>query len=110
MPREFPPLTTNGSLDPHQPTYHLAVKFGYMLKSPRKAYRLYRADRATAADGDVIQAFTQKKTPLRPGERITLFHQLKDQYLDRLALAGGEGVDILRRAKRQALREFKARG
>ena len=81
-----------------------------MLKSPRKAYRLYRADRATAADGDVIQAFTQKKTPLRPGERITLFHQLKDQYLDRLALAGGEGVDILRRAKRQALREFKARG
>ena len=29
-------------LDPHQPTYHLAVKFGYMLKSPRKAYRLYR--------------------------------------------------------------------
>ena len=94
----------------HQPTYHLAVKFGYMLKSPRKAYRLYRADRATAADGDVIQAFTQKKTPLRPGERITLFHQLKDQYLDRLALAGGEGVDILRRAKRQALREFKARG
>lgn len=93
----------------HQPTYHLAVKFGYMLKSPRKAYRLYQADQETV-DGDLIGAFKQKKAPLRPGERISLFHQLKDQYLDRLTLAGGDGVDILRRAKRQALREFKTRG
>ena len=46
----------------------------------------------------MIAAFKQKKAPLRPGEQITLFHQLKDQYLDRLALAGGDGVDILRRA------------
>jgi hypothetical protein len=90
----------------HQPTYHLAVKFGYMLKSPRKAYRLYQADQETV-DGDLIGAFKQKKAPLRPGERISLFHQLKDQYLDRLTLAGGDGVDILRRAKRQALRDFK---
>lgn len=89
-----------------KPIYHLAVKFEYMLKSPRKAYRLYQADRETV-DGNRIAAFKQKKARLRPGERVTLFHQLKDQYLDRLALAGGEGVDILRRAKRQALRDLK---
>lgn len=90
----------------YKPTYHLAVKLGYMLKSPRKAYRLYQADWETV-DGNRIAGFKQKKAPLRPGERVTLFHQLKDQYLDRLALAGGDGVAILRRAKRLALRDFK---
>ena len=80
-----------------------------MLKSLRKAYRLYRADRARA-DGEVIPAFRQKQAPLRPGERISLFHQLKDQYLDRLALAGGRALPSCGVAKGRALLGFEGRG
>jgi hypothetical protein len=42
-----------------------------------------------------------------PGERLTLFRLMKDLYLDQLAVAGGEGTDILRRVRRQALSEFR---
>jgi hypothetical protein len=31
---------------------------------------------------------------------------MQDMYLDQLAVAGGQGVDILRRAKRRALRDL----
>ena len=31
---------------------------------------------------------------------------MRDMYLDRLAVAGGEGADILRRVKRQVLRDL----
>jgi hypothetical protein len=69
---------------------------------PRKAYRLYRVERVTA-DGEIV---LQKTSDLRPGERLTLLQLMQDMYLDRLALAGGQGADILRRAKRCALRHL----
>jgi hypothetical protein len=82
---------------------------GYMLKSPRSAYRVtkYDADK----DGNVFRDpngeerpfYLQGKSKLRPGERITLFHTLKPFYLDKLAVAGGEGTPLLARAKRFAL-------
>jgi hypothetical protein len=83
---------------------------GYMLKSPSWAYRLSRL-REKGPDGEVQtdingQAFTfymQGKSKLRPGERITLFHTMKVHYLDKLAVAGGDGVALLARAKRRAL-------
>jgi hypothetical protein len=83
----------------------LASKIAYILKAPRKAYRLYKYEQVTA-DGEIVLRFKQKKDDLRPGERLTLFRLMQDLYLDQLALAGGEGADILRQVKRRALRDL----
>jgi hypothetical protein len=77
-------------------------KIGYILKAPRKAYRLFKRVQITA-DGEVIDKFKQKKSDFRPGERVTILRLMQDMHLDQLAIAGGEGTDILRRIKRQAL-------
>ncbi|PWT86629.1 MAG: hypothetical protein C5B58_01085 [Acidobacteria bacterium] len=79
----------------------LADKLRYMLKSPSKAYRIYRAKNG---DEDEIK-FRQIKSDLRPGDRIDLFHLTKGLYLDELAVGGGEGTDMLRRIKRAVLGE-----
>jgi hypothetical protein len=84
---------------------HLASKLAYMLKAPRKAYRLFKYEHVTP-DGEIVLRFKQKKDDLRPGERLTLFRPMKDMYLDQLALAGGEGAAILRRLKRRVLAEI----
>jgi hypothetical protein len=63
----------------------LADKFCYMLKAPKKAYRLFKYERITT-DGEIILRFRQKKDDLRPGERLTLFRLMKDMNLDHLAL------------------------
>jgi hypothetical protein len=83
---------------------------GYMLKSPRSAYRLSRLEEKgpdgevqTDINGLALTNYRQGKSELRPGERITLFHTMKGHYLDQLAVAGGEGVGLLARAKRRAL-------
>jgi hypothetical protein len=83
----------------------LASKIAYILKAPRKAYRLYKWQQVTPA-GEIILRFRQKKDDLRPGDRLTLFRLLQDLHLDQLALAGGAGADILRRVKRQVLRDL----
>jgi hypothetical protein len=83
----------------------LASKIGYVLKSPRKAYRLYKWETITP-DGEIIPKFKQWKDDLRPGERLTLFRLMQDLYLDQLALGGGEGAELLRRLKRRVLREL----
>ena len=83
----------------------LADKFCYVLKSPRKAYRLYKYEQISP-DGEIIPKFKQWKDDLRPGERLTLFRLMQDMYLDHLALAGGEGAEILRRMKRRVVRDL----
>jgi hypothetical protein len=83
----------------------LADKFCYMLKAPKKAYRLYKYEQVTA-DGEIILRFRQKKDDLRPGERLTLFQLMKEMNLDHLALGGGEGAEILRRVKRRTVRDL----
>lgn len=85
----------------------LPAVFRYLLKAPVNAYRVYRTKSPTP-DGSLVARFQQRKQPLRPGERVTLFHLLKDLYLDQLAMAGGEGAEMLRRAKRRALRDASA--
>jgi hypothetical protein len=82
---------------------NVAHRIGYVLKAPRKAYRLFTWQLITA-DGEVIDKFKQKKSDFRPGERVTVLRLMHDMHLDQLAIAGGEGTDILRRIKRQALR------
>jgi hypothetical protein len=82
----------------------LASKIAYVLKAPKKAYRLYKWN-TVSPDGEVIPKFKQWKDDLRPGERLTLFRLMQDLCLDQLAVAGGEGAVILRRVKRRALQE-----
>jgi hypothetical protein len=86
----------------------LADKFRYLLKSPKAAYRIYRTERVTR-DGEIVPCFRQKKSKLRKGDRITLFHLLKGLHLFELGAAGGEGTDIMRRIKRAAVRVRKSR-
>jgi hypothetical protein len=69
------------------PRGQLADKFRYMLKAPRKAYRLYKVERVTG-DGEIVWRFKQRTSDLRPGERLTLLRLMKDMYLDKLAVAG----------------------
>ena len=83
----------------------LASKLAYVLKAPKKAYRLYKWNTITS-DSEIILRFKQKKDDLRPGERLTLFKLMQDLYLDRLALGGGEGAELLRRLKRRVLRDL----
>jgi hypothetical protein len=83
----------------------LASKVCYILKAPKKAYRLYKWNTITS-DGEIIPKFKQWKDDLRPGERLTVFRLMKDLYLDQLAVAGGEGADILRWMKRRVLRDL----
>jgi hypothetical protein len=86
----------------------LADKLRYLLKSPKNAYRIYKTERVTC-DGEVVPCFKQKKSKLRKGDRITLFHLLKGLHFPELAAAGGEGTDIMRRIKRRAVRVRKSR-
>jgi hypothetical protein len=67
-----------------------------LLKSPKKAYRIYRTERMIS-EGELVPCFRQRKSELRKGDRITLFHLLKNLCLPELAAGGGEGTDIMRR-------------
>jgi hypothetical protein len=82
---------------------HVAHRIGYVLKAPRKAYRLFKREIITP-DGEVISKFKQKRSDFRPGERVAVLRLMQDMHLDQLAIAGGEGTNMLRRIKRQALR------
>jgi hypothetical protein len=78
----------------------LPQTLAYILKSPTHSYRIANWWRL-AKDGKRRYGFKQNKGKLRPGERVTLFHLMKNMRLDELAMAGGEGVRLLRRAKRR---------
>jgi hypothetical protein len=80
----------------------LADKLRYLLKSPQKAYRIYKTKRITC-DGELVPCLRQRKSNLRKGDWITLFHLLKGLHFPELAAAGGEGTDIMRRIKRRAV-------
>jgi hypothetical protein len=81
----------------------LPKTLAYILKSPTLSYRIaswYQLRR----DGKRMYEFKQNKGRLRPGERVTLFNLMKHMRLDQLAMAGGEGNRLLRRATRHSLR------
>jgi hypothetical protein len=80
----------------------LADKLRYLLKSPQKAYRVYKTSRITK-NGELVPCLRQRKSELRKGDRITLFHLMKNLRLGELAVAGGEGTDLMRRIKRRAV-------
>jgi hypothetical protein len=73
---------------------------GYIFKPPANAYRLSR--RKIVRRGLPLFYFKQGKSPLRPGERVRLFHTMQNLCLDELALAGGDGVALLASARKEA--------
>jgi hypothetical protein len=75
--------------------------FRYMCKTPRKAYRIGCTNK-TDDKGRTVIKFTQGKSELRPGQRVRLFNLLKQFSLNELIVAGGEGVELRRRALRSA--------
>ena len=75
----------NSYLGNSQRTF-FADKLRYMLKSPQKAYRIYKTA-GSLRTVKFVPCFRQKKSELRNGDRITLFHLMKGLYLDELAMA-----------------------
>ena len=82
-------------------------KFGqkicYLAKSPRKEYSVGKY-RDPKKNGE--PHYKHNSREIRPGTRVKLFHLLRHMYLDRLAMAGGDGVKILQRIKFGALRGY----
>lgn len=84
-----------------------ATVMGYMMKPPVNAYRVARRElmrevSKVSSYGDFLAKFRQSKSRLRKGELITLFHATKHLYLDEVAVAGGDAVELLAKAKREA--------
>ena len=86
-------------------------KFGqkicYLAKSPRKEYSV---GRYTKLKENGEPHYKHNNREIRPGTRVKLFHLLRHMYLDRLAMAGGDGVKILQRIKFGALRGYGRHG
>jgi hypothetical protein len=80
-------------------------KLWYIIKSPCKEYSIGKRLRRNKKSG--AAKFKQNSRPIRPGHRVRLFHLMRDIYLDKLAMAGGEGRQLLQRIKYEALREFR---
>jgi hypothetical protein len=80
-------------------------KLWYMVKSPCKEYsigkRLRRDNKSNA------KKFKQNSRSIRPGHRVKLFNLMRGMYLDKLAMAGGEGRELLWQIKYEALREYR---
>lgn len=87
------------------PRDQFGYKLWYVLKSPCKEYSIGKRrerDQETRAN-----KFKQNSRKLRPGHRVKLFYFMRNMYLDELSMAGGEGCELLRRIKYEALREYR---
>jgi hypothetical protein len=82
-------------------------KLWYILKSPCKEYSIGKRRKPDEQSG--VTRFKQNSRQLRPGIRVKLFNLMRDIYLDQLAMAGGEGCELLRRIKYKALREYRTK-
>jgi hypothetical protein len=87
------------------PLEQFGYKLWYILKAPRKEYSIGQRRKRDEKTGTVN--YKQNYRPLRPGHRVKIFHLMRDMYLDKLAIAGGEGSELLRRIKYEALREYR---
>jgi hypothetical protein len=85
-------------------------KFGkkicYLVKSPRKEYSVGKYSEG-GKDGE--PHYKHNRRAIRPGTRVKLFQLLESLYLDQLTMAGGEGVEILKRIKSNGLQNYRRR-
>jgi hypothetical protein len=82
-------------------------KLWYILKSPCKEYAIGRRPERDKNAGAV--RFKQNSREMRPGNRVKMFQLMRNMYLDKLAMAGGEARELLRRIKYEALREYRSK-
>jgi hypothetical protein len=61
------------------------------LKAPRKEYSIGQRRECDEKTG--AAKFKQNSRDLRLGHRLKLFNLMLEMYLDKLAMAGGEGSD-----------------
>jgi hypothetical protein len=85
----------------------LGYKLWYIIKSPCKEYSIGKRRECDERTG--AAKFKQNCRKLRPGNRIKLFHLMRGMYLAKLAMGGGDGCELLRKIKYEALREFRAK-
>jgi hypothetical protein len=81
-----------------------ADTLAYLLKRPKKAYRL-GLRRKSVASGK--PSHMQYGDPLRPGEALVLYLHMKHLSLPDVWIAGGEGREILANAKRHCRTVFR---
>ena len=89
------------------PLDQFGYKLWYLLKSPCKEYSIGQRLERDEKTGAV--RFKQNSRKIRPGNRVKLFQLMQNMYLDKLAIAGGEGSELLRRIKYEALREYRTK-
>jgi hypothetical protein len=82
-------------------------KLWYIVKSPCKEYSIGKRRKPDERTG--LARFKQNSRQLRPGIRVKLFNLMRDMYLDELSMAGGEGCELLRGIKYEALREYRTK-
>jgi hypothetical protein len=87
------------------PADQFGYKLWYILKAPRKEYSI--GERRECDEKTGAARFKQNSRTIRPGNRLKLFNLMRDMYLDKLAMSGGEGSKLLRRIKYEALREYR---
>ena len=87
------------------PPDQFGYKLWYLLKAPRKEYSIGQRRECDEKTG--AAQFKQNSRKIRPGNRLKLFSLMGDMYLDKMAMAGGEGAELLRQIKYEALREYR---
>jgi hypothetical protein len=89
------------------PPDQFGYKLWYILKSPCKEYLIGQRRECDKKTG--VVRFKQNSRKIRPGTRVKLFHLMREMYLDQLAMAGGEGSELLPRIKYEALRKYRTK-
>ena len=79
------------------PPEQFGYKLWYILKAPRKEYSIGRRRECDEKTGEA--KFKQNSRKIRPGNRLKLFNLMQEMYLDKMAMAGGEGSELLRQIK-----------
>jgi hypothetical protein len=91
----------------HQKTIkpdQIGHRIWYINKSPCTEYSI---GRRREPDRNGLPRYKQNSRQLRPGHRVKLFHLMRDIRLPELAMAGGEGRELLRRIKYEAQRDHR---
>jgi hypothetical protein len=107
----------NSKLEAVMPDFHPAHwkqvergKFGkkicYLAKSPCKEYSVGKYSEP-GKDGE--PNYKHNRRDIRPGTRAKLFHLMQAMYLDQMTMAGGEGVELLKRIKSSGLQNYRRR-
>ncbi|MCT4655990.1 MAG: hypothetical protein N4A65_09300 [Cohaesibacter sp.] len=79
---------------------------GYIMKSPANQYGLeYDPDNPEFASG-LTRKYRQTKTEIRSGNAAKLALIMQDMYIDKLLVAGGEGVSMKREIIKRSLSRY----